>query len=103
MTHAASTGVTSNVGIKLDRLSICFNDENADHVKKTVGLLIDDHITKFTPSLKVTQNARYRASCRLALSSFDGQVCTATFEAGPRHPGMSSYRLELNPAKMQGG
>ena len=86
--------------LKLDRLSVCFTDENHDHVKKTCGLLIDDHIQSFTPAMTVTKNQRYHVSCQISLPFKGATIARATFEAGPRLPGNSSYRLDLNPAKM---
>jgi hypothetical protein len=93
-------GKTSNCSLILDKLSICFNDPNAENVEATYGLLVCDHITKFTPGMTVTKNQRYMASCRLRLP-LDGTVQeTVCFEAGPTRPGQASYRLEFNPAKL---
>jgi hypothetical protein len=33
-------GHTAKFSLKLDKLSICFHDDNAEHVAKTCGLLI---------------------------------------------------------------
>jgi hypothetical protein len=86
--------------IILDKLSICFNDSNAENVKATYGLLVSDHITKSTPGITVTKNPRYSASCRLRLP-FDGIIQhIVCFEAGPTRPGQASYRLEFNPSKL---
>jgi MFS family permease len=86
--------------LSLDRLSVCFNEPNEESVKKTVGLLISDHITKYIPGIVVTANARYFASCRFLLPSGsnddDAKIC---FEAGPRRPGQPSFRLDFNPSK----
>jgi hypothetical protein len=93
-------GKTAKFSIILDRLSICFNDPNAENVKASYGLLISDHITKSTPGMMVTKNPRYMASCRLRLP-FDGTAQqTVCFEAGPARPGQASYRLEFNPSKL---
>jgi hypothetical protein len=87
--------------LTLDRLSICFNEPNQESVKKTVGLLISDAITKYLPGIVVTPNARYVASCRFSLpndsSDDDAKIC---FEAGPRRPGQPSFRLDFNPSKL---
>jgi hypothetical protein len=84
--------------IILDRLAICFHDPNPEHVKAAWGLLVDDHITKFTPGMSVTKNQRYMASCLLRVPFGDTVHHTVCFEAGPRNPGQASYRLDFNPA-----
>src|SRR5689334_6483416 len=86
--------------IVLDRLSICFNDPDLEHVKATYGQLIDDHMSKFVAGMTVTKNQRYKASCLLRLP-FDANIQEPVcFEVGPRWPGQASYRLEFNPAKL---
>ena len=83
----------------LDKLSICFNDPNSEHVKATTGLLISDHIDKM-PGITVTKGRGYIASCRLRLPFEGNSQETVYFEAGPTCPGASSYRLEFNPSKL---
>jgi hypothetical protein len=86
--------------IVLDRLSICFNDADQERVKKTCGLLIDDHMSNFFPAMTVTTNQRYRVSCRLKLPFDAASQATVCFEAGPRSPGQASYRIDFNPSKL---
>jgi hypothetical protein len=86
--------------ISLDRLTICFNEPNRESVKKSAGLLLDDHITKSIPGMKVTKNQRYHVSCSIPFPTDTNAprhpVC---FEAGPRHSGQASFRLDFNPNK----
>ena len=49
-------GETAKFNVILDRLSICFNDPDPERVKKTCGLLIDDHMSKFVSGMTVTAN-----------------------------------------------
>src|SRR5438874_927273 len=51
--------------ISLDRLTICFVEPNAEGVKKSAGLLLDDHYVKAIPGMKVTKNQRYHVSCTI--------------------------------------
>ena len=100
--HEASlSNLSEKVTLKFDRLSQCYNEPNLDFVKSTCGLLLDDHYRKTIPGLKVTANARYHVSCQIPVpfSSID-KKSVVTFEAGPRHPGMSSYRIDFNPSKL---
>jgi hypothetical protein len=87
--------------LSLDRLSIVFTEPNTESVKKTVGLLVSDHITKSYPGMQVTKNHRYEVSCKIPLpfkpNSIRHNVC---FEAGPRRPGQASFRLDFNPAAL---
>jgi hypothetical protein len=84
--HSVLNKSTNNIPFKLtlDRLSICYDEPNAESVKKTVGLLLSDHITKLIPGMQVTKNARYEASCRIPFpvntNSIKHPIC---FEAGP--------------------
>ena len=95
-----NTGNKGNYSIKLDRLSICYNEPNQEYVQKTCGLLVSDHIQD-TPWLTVTKNARYAVSCRISVPFKGGpSKHTVCFEAGPRRPGQASYRLDYNPAKI---
>ncbi len=101
--HAAMTKNTKDIAfnLSLDRLSICYNEPNQESVKKTCGLLISDHMTKFIPGIHVTKNARYEVSCQIPFpvntQSIRQPVC---FEAGPRRPGQASFRLDFNPSKL---
>jgi hypothetical protein len=93
-----SNGIISQVII--DRLSVCFNDPNPDHVKGTLGLLLSDKYNKAVPSLSVTKTARYAARFRLLLP-FDGpDHHPVYFEVGPHNPKLPSYRLDFNPSKV---
>jgi hypothetical protein len=86
--------------ISLDRLTICFNESNGESVKKTCGLLIDDHMTKSIPGMKVTKNQRYHVSCSIPFpTDTNAPRHTVCFEAGPRHSGQASFRLDFNPNK----
>lgn len=87
--------------LKLDRLSICYNETNSDTVKKTCGLLADDHYQSVVPGMLVTKNPRYLISCQIPVPfAADKPDAVVTFEAGPRRPGMASYRLDMNPARL---
>ncbi len=92
---------TMQIILRFDRLSVCFNENNLDYVKKTCGLLLDDHYKKTIPGMTVTKNPRYAVSCRIPFP-FDGSSPTSvvTFEAGPCRPGISSYRVDFNPSKL---
>src|SRR5690242_17834618 len=86
--------------IRLDRLTICFNEPNAESVKKSVGLLLDDYYVKAIPGMKVTKNQRYHVSCSIPFpTETNGPRHTLCFEAGPRHSGQASFRLDFNPSK----
>ena len=86
--------------ISLDRLSICFNDPHPEHVEKTCGLLIDDHMDKLVPGMTATKNQRYKVSCLLRLPFDAASQAKVCFEAGPRWPGQPSYRIDFNPSTL---
>jgi hypothetical protein len=87
--------------LTLDRLSICFNEPNAESVQKTCGLLVSDHITKYIPGMVATANARYKVSCAIPLPSDANAIkSTVCFEAGPRRPNQPPFRLDFNPSKL---
>ena len=101
--HSVLNKSTKNIPFKLtlDRLSICYDESNAESVKKTVGLLLSDHITKLIPGMQVTKNGRYAASCRIPFpvntNSIKHTIC---FEAGPHRAGQAAFRLDCNPSKL---
>jgi hypothetical protein len=100
--QAATNKNTTKVAYKisLDRLTICFNEPNAESVKKSAGLLLDDHYTKSILGMKVTKNQRYHVSCSIPSPiETNGPRHTVCFEAGPRHPGQASFRLDFNPSR----
>jgi len=96
-----NSGTKENYSIKLDRLSICYNESNQEYVRKTCGLLLDHHMPESIPGMTVTKNPRYHVSCVIPVPFKEGfpkaMVC---FEAGPRRPGQASYRLDYNPSKV---
>lgn len=99
-THASTISKHSHQ-IVVDRLTVCFSDENSEHVEVTCGLLLSDKYTKGIPGLKMTKNARYKVSAQFLLPlSGGGPTHPVYFEAGPHQPGISSYRLDFNPSKL---
>jgi hypothetical protein len=86
---------------KLDKLSLCFAENNPEHSLITAKMLIGDHINKSILGFSVTSNSRYKASARIPLPLVsDGVKQMVVFEAGPQRPGTASYRLEFNPSKL---
>jgi hypothetical protein len=82
--------------LSLDRLSICFNEPNKESVKKTCGLILSDKFHNDPPGILVTKNQRYDVSCQIPLpSNTEGVKTSVCFEAGPRQPGQSSFRLDF--------
>ena len=97
--HKASlSNLGEKVILKFDRLSQCYNEPNLEFVKKTCGLLLDDHYQKNIPGMKITANARYHVSCQIPVPFSEVKKSVITFEAGPRRPGVSSFRIDFNPA-----
>jgi hypothetical protein len=95
-----TTATNTTEIVSLDRLTICFNEPNAESVQKSAGLLLDDHYVKAIPGMKVTKNQRYHVSCSIPFpTETNGPRHTLCFEAGPRHPGQASFRLDFNPSK----
>jgi hypothetical protein len=86
-----------------DKLSLCYTDPNMDHVNQTVGSLLSEKYQNAVagPGFKITTNQRYKVSARIPFPIGD---CVSkhivVLEAGPYHPGVSSYRLEFNPSKI---
>jgi hypothetical protein len=102
MTSQVNHTQATTIQIALDRLSVCFTDPNYDNVKGTCGLLLSDHYMKTITGMKVNANARYAVQARIPMPFMsDGvdkhPIC---FEAGPKHEGLPSYRLDFNPAKL---
>jgi hypothetical protein len=99
--HKASLiNLNEKVILKFDRLSQCYNESDPDLVKSTCGLLLDDHYQKNIPGMKVTANARYHVSCQIPVPFSGVKKSIITLEAGPRRPGVSSFRIDFNPAKL---
>ena len=48
----------------------------------------------------MTANARYLVSCQIPVPFSGVKKSVITFEAGPRRPGVSSFRTDFNPAKL---
>jgi hypothetical protein len=87
--------------LTFDRLSLCFNEPNAESVKKTCGLILSDKYHNDPPGILVTKNQRYEVSCQIPLpSNIEGVKTTVCFEAGPRLPGQASFRIGFNPSKL---
>jgi hypothetical protein len=87
--------------LTFDRLSVCFNEPNAESVKKTCGLILSDKFHNDPPGILVTKNQRYHVSCQIPLpSNTEGVDSTVCFEAGPRLPGQASFRIDFNPSKL---
>lgn len=97
----------SKAEIKIDRLTICFNDPSIDNVKATCGLLLSDQYTKAIPGIQSTVSPLYEVSARILVPFLNIDDNTERhpvfFQAGPRRPGLSSYRLDLNPYKLPTG
>lgn len=105
MNQEAQSDITIiNPTLNLDRLCICYDDDNVEAVNGTCNLLIDSAKDKPSPFFFATKTARYRVSCRIPLPLSAGQhdevQSTALFETGPFHSGQPSYRLEFNPARL---
>lgn len=99
--HKASlSNLGEKVILKFDRLSQCYNEPDLEFAKKTCGLLLDDHYRKNIPGMKVTANPRYHVSCQIPVPFNEVKKSVITFEAGPRRPGVSSFRIDFNPAKL---
>jgi hypothetical protein len=92
----------SKIRISIDRLAICFTEPNPEHVKSTCGLLLSDKYTNAIPGIKITNSAKYRVNARIPLpyAATSDLSHPIYFQAGPHLPGLPSYRLEFNPAKM---
>jgi hypothetical protein len=99
MTIVHPTSLKQDQKLIPDRLTICYHDPNSSNVKGTYNILLDALKSDDLPGLKITKNARYAVSARFWLPFNDPQhpVC---FEAGPHLPGLASYRLDINPAKL---
>ncbi len=96
-----NNGAKGNCSIKLDRLSICYNESNQEYVQKTCGLLRDHNMPESIPGMTITKNPRYHVSCVIPVPFKEASSkAMACFEAGPRRPGQASYRLDYNPSKL---
>ncbi len=96
-----NNGAKGNCSIKLDRLSICYNESNQEYVQKTCGLLRDHNMPESIPRMTITKNPRYHVSCVIPVPFKEASSkAMACFEAGPRRPGQASYRLDYNPSKL---
>jgi hypothetical protein len=87
--------------LTFDRLSVCFNEPNAESVKKTCGLILSDKYHNDPPGILVTKNQRYDVSCQIPFpSNTEGVKTNVCFEAGPRMPGQASFRIDFNPSNL---
>jgi hypothetical protein len=86
----------------IDRLTICYHDGNPENVRATCGLLLNKRYQHDIPGIKITRNGRYSVSAKIPVpfTTQSADRHPIWFEAGPRLPGLSSYRLDFNPTKL---
>jgi hypothetical protein len=98
----STNSATEIISYKCDKLTLCYTENDPEKSLITANMLIGDQMSKSIPGSIVISNSRYKATARIPITvDEDGNKELIVFEAGPRRPGMASYRLEFNPSKLK--
>ncbi|QBK30145.1 hypothetical protein [Roseitalea porphyridii] len=97
--------------IKIDRITICTNEPNHEFAQASIKHLMHTNFIEELSGIKVRPGSRYVIDVKLDFplgllsnhSPLKGKtsVAKAFFQAGPKAPGVPTYRLELNPSNFE--